>query len=68
MKRTCNNCKALLEKSRVECICSLGKKIIATEKLYGCISTGYKPMEECPKPMTNLEYCKYTASLLKAYK
>ncbi len=54
MKRNCNGCKALIQESQTSCICLLGKSIKSDKSLYG-ITVSYKPLEECPKPLTNIK-------------
>ncbi len=55
MKRNCNGCKALQQDSQVTCRCVLNKKITSSKMLYG-LTVEYKPLEECPKPMTNAAF------------
>lgn len=50
MKRTCNRCKALTFSQGQNPYCQLRFKI-DPEKI--------SPMEECPKPTTNLEFVNY---------
>lgn len=57
MKRNCNRCRALSKSvSGVGCKCSLGYKIECIEEIYK-IHASYKPLEECPKPMTYIKLC-----------
>lgn len=55
MYKTCNGCKALISNR-----CELGYKIkshsIKTSVGYDLIRC--EPEEECPKPLTNSDYCK----------
>lgn len=57
MKRNCNGCKALQQDSQTSCRCMLNKKITSGKTLYGLV-VKYKPLEECPKPMTNTAFAK----------
>lgn len=52
MKKTCNGCKAF--GGVVENKCALGHKI-ELRKYDIVFVVGAKPLEECPKPKTNLE-------------
>lgn len=47
MKRTCDGCKALSDKTRYEKYCTRGYKMDGMK---------WKPLEECPKPTTNMSY------------
>ena len=49
MKRTCNGCKAL---GMVGDGCGLGYKTEVT-RVYSYVPVEWKPLEECPKPLTN---------------
>ena len=53
MKRTCNNCKALIRISGI-LQCEFRYKVKCTG-LKG-MNTGAIPLEECPKPKTWTEY------------
>lgn len=55
MKRTCNGCKALSQSKYF--YCELGYKLTSKREYEG-ITIECKPLEECPKPKTNDEYCK----------
>lgn len=54
MKKSCNECRALILDSHCEFDCEFGFK---TEKIfsYGRV-VSMKPLEECPKPRTYDEY------------
>jgi hypothetical protein len=56
MKRTCNGCKAL-KLGNGAFYCGLGYNVeqIGDNKGYD-IPVGSKPVEDCPKPMTDKEY------------
>jgi hypothetical protein len=47
MKKTCNNCKAL-EKTGYNYFCLLGYKMDGLNR---------KPLEDCPKPLNNNDFC-----------
>jgi hypothetical protein len=53
MKRKCDGCKAL-EVDRYYGRCLLGHSI-KNERINDLIIV-YKPLEECPKPMTNIQF------------
>lgn len=59
MKRTCNGCKAL-RLGNGAFYCALGYNVsqVGENKGYD-ISVGAKPLEECPKPMSDKEYNNY---------
>ena len=50
-KRTCNNCKA-----EVQGLCDLGYDS-DIYKVYHGITVSYRPLEPCPKPITNPDWC-----------
>jgi len=51
MKKSCDGCRALESSpcSKYEMQCVLG---------YLMDSFKWKPLEQCPKPRTNIQYCK----------
>lgn len=52
MKRNCNGCRA-----SNDAICSLGKKVtFSVTEIFGYRVKTFKPMEECLKPKTYVEY------------
>ena len=50
MKRKCDGCKALQVSHPYDGKCSLGYKI--GDRRINDFLSGYKPLEECPKPIT----------------
>lgn len=48
MKKSCDGCKAFSFKDKYEGRCELGYKIDGME---------WKPLEQCPKPRTNISLC-----------
>ena len=59
IKRNCNNCKALQKcVSGLGYKCQLGHKIKIAQK-YEDIPISYKPLEECPKPITYRDYAEW---------
>ena len=53
MKNTCEKCKAM---GVYPITCDLGYKIKV--KIIDFIEVSAKPLEECPKPLTNKQYIK----------
>ncbi len=49
MKRSCDGCKAFSFRDKYEGKCDLGFKIDGMK---------WKPLEDCPKPRTNIEFCR----------
>lgn len=48
MKRSCDGCKALIFKDKYEIRCELGYEVDGLKWI---------PLEECPKPRTNIKVC-----------
>jgi hypothetical protein len=48
MKKSCDGGKALRFKDKYECCCELDYKMDGMK---------WKPLEQCPKPRTNIELC-----------
>lgn len=56
MKRSCNECKALDTFSFPNARCGLGFRIQGSKEYEG-ITVAWKPLEECPKPETQADFC-----------
>ena len=53
MKRSCDGCRAFSFADKYEGRCELGFKIDGMK---------WKPLEDCPKPRTNIELCRLKLS------
>ena len=69
MKKNCNGCRALEQRSStLEHFCTLRHPIECTKELYG-IPVTYRPLEDCEKPTTFkklVEVCKEKGPLSSA--
>lgn len=56
MKKSCDGCKAFSFIDKYESRCELGYKVDGMK---------WKPLEQCPKPRTNIELCNLMLSKMR---